>query len=59
MPYAGSKHEYKSVCMNSMIKKKSFRESRDLLLSHIVPVETEKLPLDRLFGRILAEDVKA
>ncbi len=45
--------------MNSMIKKMNFRESRDLLLSHIVPVASEKLPLDRLFGRILAEDVKA
>ena len=34
-------------------------EARDLLLSRVRPVETERVPLRKCFGRVLAEDVIA
>lgn len=37
----------------------SFAEALDLTLSHVFPGSTETLPLDRLVGRVLAEDVRA
>ena len=36
-----------------------FREALDLTLSHVVPGGTEILPLERLVGRVLAEDIAA
>lgn len=36
-----------------------FKEALELTLSHATPGETEILPLDRLVGRVLAEDVLA
>jgi len=36
-----------------------FKEALELTLSHAAPGETEILPLDRLVGRVLAEDIIA
>ncbi len=36
-----------------------FKEALELTLSHVVPGETEILPLERLVGSVLAEDVAA
>lgn len=40
-------------------KKMRFPEARDMLLEHIEPVATEKVSLEELWGRVIAEDVSA
>ena len=37
----------------------SYTDARDLLLTRVVPVETENVPLEDSFGRILAEELTA
>ena len=37
----------------------SFNEALELTLAHVAPGETEILPLERLVGSVLAEDVTA
>lgn len=42
-----------------MIEKGDYRQVRDVLLASVVPVETEKIPLEESAGRILARDISA
>lgn len=42
-----------------MLNKPSYEQARELLLSRVLPVETERVPLSQCGGRILAQELAA
>ena len=42
-----------------MLKRPSYEEARDLLLSLVRPRETERVPLEESAGRVLAQELYA